>query len=473
MSDAQGNRTTAAFGIDALVDSEASPSSARAAGRRALRRDLHWWIGSALLLFALPMLAWQAILSSPGRDGSAGTASASAAGSPVRPPDSTTALDRTIDDQAGGGGRNVVGGSPPLPLLPPLPVLPAASERMAPHALRTDRAVAGTDGPVTARSVLAPPAGDLQPSRQEMLAAEQERRLAEARSSPLLALGGGGAVATAQPTLASLPGLLREAVPAAGHGAPGVAPTVALPLPPAEGRSDLAWIEQSRTRGMAEAGPAPALRPAPGGLAVLEGTVIPAVLLTEINSDLPGTLVAQVTQDVWDSVHGSHLLIPMGSRLVGEYNSDVRPGQERVLAAFRRLILPDGASIDLLGTQAADAQGRSGLNDRVDRHFWTMFGSSFVVAALASLVQRREAQPSTVIVVPGANSAGGSALSSAAGSVLVETSRAILGRTRNMSPTLLISQGHRFSLIVQRTFLLVRQDAGSIEPVSRYLIKQP
>ena len=200
---------------------------------------------------------------------------------------------------------------------------------------------------------------------------------------------------------------------------------------------------------------------------MLEGTVIPAVLLTEINSDLPGTLVAQVTQDIWDSVHGRTLLVPKGSRLVGDYNSDVRPGQERVLAAFRRLILPDGSSIDLIGTQATDAQGRSGLVDRVDRHFWTMFGSSFIVAAIASFVQRREALPSTVIVVPGGAGTAASAVSSAAGTVLVETSRAILGRSRNMAPTLLIGQGHRFSLTVQKTFSLASPDDGTNRPFSR------
>jgi type IV secretory pathway VirB10-like protein len=95
-----------------------------------------------------------------------------------------------------------------------------------------------------------------------------------------------------------------------------------------------------------------------------------------------------------------------------------------------------------------------------------MFGSSFIVAALASLVQRREAQPSTVIVVPGSAGGTASALSSAAGSVLVDTSRAILGRSRNIPPTLMIGQGHRFSLTVQHTFLITGKEAGNILEVS-------
>ncbi len=455
MSDTGGGRTTTAFGIDSLVDAD----PLQADRRPAQRRDLHWWVGGGLLVIALPMLAWQARDTPPSNAANAGAAKAAASGSSVRPPETTNALDRTIDDQTRVAG--------PTAALPPLPPLPAAPARPPLPESLPFPGFRAPDGVVTVRG--SPSGNDPRPSRQEQLAAEQERRLAEARSSPLLALGAGGGGVSASAAIASsaagLTAVIRETGLATGHAAPAVAPVVPFAMPPADGRTDVAWLEQARTRGAGDGGLPVALRPALRGPVVLEGTVIPAVLLTEVNSDLPGTLVAQVTQDIWDSVHGTHLLIPMGSRLVGDYSADVRPGQERVLAAFRRLILPDGASLDLLGTQATDAQGRSGLNDRVDRHFWTMFGSSFVIAALASLVQRRESQPPTVVVVPGAGGASGSAVSSAAGSVLVETSRTILGRSRNISPTLLIGQGHRFSLTVQRTFLIVRPETGTIEKI--------
>ncbi|MBC7780520.1 MAG: TrbI/VirB10 family protein [Proteobacteria bacterium] len=230
--------------------------------------------------------------------------------------------------------------------------------------------------------------------------------------------------------------------------------------------ADRRWLEQAQTSSATRAAAALTARPAPGAHVVLQGTVVPAVLLTEINSDLPGPLTAQVTQDVWDSIDSRYLLIPRGARLIGEYNADVRPGQERVLAAFSRLILPGGASVDLLGMQAADAQGRSGLNDRVDRHFWQMFGSSFMIAGLASLLQRNET-PGTVVVVPGAGAGTGAGLSSAAGTVLVETARSVLGRTRNLPPTLIIRQGHRFVLTVQRDFLVIPSDAGRMREESR------
>ncbi|MCA3088375.1 MAG: TrbI/VirB10 family protein [Rhodocyclaceae bacterium] len=434
-----------------------------------------------MVLLALPMLAWQAF-GTDESDGSSqrrrGSSAAPNGSDAVRPPESTSALERSIHDQA---RRASLPALPPLPPLPPESTLSPDASRSSSHRLLgtgAPGATLPTDAGRSARPSLAPDAVDPSQSRQDALAAEQERRVAEARSSPMLAIGsvsaGAGPAAAIGSSAAALAAMVRDSAssPADRRAVTSIPPIpvealVARTMTSGDTRSDSVWLEQARTRRPDDSAPYSALRPAAAGPVVLEGTVIPAVLLTEINSDLPGTLVAQVTQDIWDSVHGRRLLVPKGSRLVGDYNSDVRPGQERVLAAFRRLILPDGSSIDLLGTQATDAQGRSGMHDRVDRHFWTMFGSSFIVAALASLVQRREALPSTVIVVPGAAGGNAPAVASAAGNVLVETSRAILGRSRNIAPTLLIGQGHRFSLTVQRTFSLVSPDDGSINPVSR------
>jgi len=421
-----------------------------------MRRDLHWWIGGALLMIALPMLLWQALGEDRALQANRETQQAKRESAQIRPPETTSALERTIDDQVRQAQLPVV---PPLPPLPPLlPRTPpvaspgGSAASLSPLLLRPPGAGAGEAGRQEPASASL---SDAEASRAQQLAAEEERRVAVARSSPLLAIGRGGAGSPFSAPDGDGEGLAQaRSLPISDGGR--------FPGPPAP-------VPASASASASAPGPspAPAMRAAPDGPVILEGTVIPAVLLTAINSDLPGTLVAQVTQDIWDSVDGRYLLIPRGARLVGDYNSDIRPGQERVLAAFRRLILPDGSSIDLLGTPATDAQGRSGLHDRVDRHFGEMFGASFIVAGLASLVQRREAQPATVIVVPGSAPAASSALASAAGAVLVDTSRAILGRTRNIPPTLLIRQGHRFSLTVQRTFLLVPEDAGRIAEVSR------
>jgi type IV secretion system protein VirB10 len=100
--------------------------------------------------------------------------------------------------------------------------------------------------------------------------------------------------------------------------------------------------------------------------------VIPAALVTGLNSGLPGMVVAQVTHDVLDSATGRAVLIPRGARLIGDYDSKIAFGQERVFLAWRRLLFPDGSSIDLGATPATDAAGFSGVQDKVDFHEWRL-----------------------------------------------------------------------------------------------------
>jgi type IV secretion system protein VirB10 len=114
---------------------------------------------------------------------------------------------------------------------------------------------------------------------------------------------------------------------------------------------------------------------------VMAGTLIPASLVTGINSDLPGTIVAQVTQPVYDTVTGHYVLIPQGSRLIGRYQSEVSFGQDRALVTWDRIIFPDGASISI-SAPGSDAQGYAGLADRTDHH-WNRV---FVAAGLATIL---------------------------------------------------------------------------------------
>jgi len=101
---------------------------------------------------------------------------------------------------------------------------------------------------------------------------------------------------------------------------------------------------------------------------IMAGSVIAAALVTGLNSDLPGSVVAQVTENVHDSVTGQILLIPQGSRLIGTYDSSVSFGQERALLVWQRLIRPDGSSLQLDNLPASDTEGRAGLSDEVDFH---------------------------------------------------------------------------------------------------------
>ena len=115
---------------------------------------------------------------------------------------------------------------------------------------------------------------------------------------------------------------------------------------------------------------------------VMAGTIIPAALITGIDSDLPGRVLASVTEPVYDSATGRFLLIPQGSRLVGEYDSQIAAGQRRVLLVWTRLILPDTSSISLDRLPGVDAAGNAGLEDGVDRHW----GQLLAGAALSTLI---------------------------------------------------------------------------------------
>ncbi|MFN4024181.1 MAG: TrbI/VirB10 family protein [Hyphomonas sp.] len=114
---------------------------------------------------------------------------------------------------------------------------------------------------------------------------------------------------------------------------------------------------------------------------LMAGSLIPASLITGINSDLPGTVIAQVTQNVYDTVRGQHLLIPQGSRLIGRYQSQVSFGQDRALVVWDRILFPDGASI-LISEAGSDASGYAGLKDRTDHHWDKVFAA----AGLATLL---------------------------------------------------------------------------------------
>jgi len=115
---------------------------------------------------------------------------------------------------------------------------------------------------------------------------------------------------------------------------------------------------------------------------VMAGTVIPAALVTGINSDLPGSIIAEVTQPVYDTATGRYLLIPQGSRLIGRYDSQVAFGQRRMLLVWLRLVLPDASSISLDKLPGIDPAGYAGLEDGVDWHW----GRILAGAALSTML---------------------------------------------------------------------------------------
>lgn len=104
----------------------------------------------------------------------------------------------------------------------------------------------------------------------------------------------------------------------------------------------------------------------------MAGSVIAASLITGLNSDLPGLVTAQVTQNIYDSATGQILLVPQGARLIGSYDSVVAFGQKRALIVWQRIVLPNGSSLRIDNVPATDAAGYAGLADKVDFHTWAL-----------------------------------------------------------------------------------------------------
>jgi type IV secretion system protein VirB10 len=178
---------------------------------------------------------------------------------------------------------------------------------------------------------------------------------------------------------------------------------------------------------------------------VQAGTVIPAALITGIKSDLPGTITAQVTEQVYDTPTGKQLLIPQGARLIGQYDSQVAFGQSRVLLVWNRIIMPNGTSIVLERQPGADAQGYSGLEDDVDYHW----GQLFKAALLSTLLSvGSEAGYS------GNESDIARALRQGASNSTSQIGRQIVGRQLNIQPTLTIRPGFPVRVIVNRDLIL-------------------
>lgn len=162
--------------------------------------------------------------------------------------------------------------------------------------------------------------------------------------------------------------------------APGGTIAVAAPEPPPHLPAAAAPDANGQARKAALVGRAndgadtnPHALTAPASPWILQaGSIIAASLVTGLNSDLPGLVTAQVTENVYDSVSGRSLLIPQGSRLIGRYDSDIAFGQSRALVLWQRIILPDGSSIRIDNMPATDAGGYAGLTDRIDRHGWQL-----------------------------------------------------------------------------------------------------
>ncbi len=177
---------------------------------------------------------------------------------------------------------------------------------------------------------------------------------------------------------------------------------------------------------------------------VMAGTVISASLVTGLNSDLPGMVIAQVTEPIYDTVTGRILLIPQGSRLIGQYDSVVAFGQSRALLVWQRLILPDGSSLEIDNLPATDASGYAGLSDKVDYHTWSLLKGVALSTLLGITTQQGASDDSDLV----------KALRESAQQSANQAGQKIVEKTLNVQPSLTVRPGWPLRIIVHKDLVL-------------------
>ncbi len=260
---------------------------------------------------------------------------------------------------------------------------------------------------------------ELEAARTAKLFAGTEARLADS-AAPASATP---SAPTPQPDLAGL----------------GLAPQPATPSAQQRQQAFLDQVPDKRTV-------SPDRVAAPASPNVLQaGAVIPAALITGIRSDLPGQVTAQVTENVYDSPTGRILLLPQGTRVVGQYDNGVGFGQRRVLLVWSRLIFPNGRSIVLERQPGADAEGYAGLEDGVDHHWWDLAKAAGLSTLLSVGAQAGSSGQESDIA---------RAVRQGASDGVSQVGRQVVGRQLEIAPTLTIRPGFPVRVLVTRDLVL-------------------
>ncbi|MDF1761036.1 MAG: TrbI/VirB10 family protein [Coxiellaceae bacterium] len=181
---------------------------------------------------------------------------------------------------------------------------------------------------------------------------------------------------------------------------------------------------------------------------VSAGSIIPAILVTGINSDLPGQMIARVRRNVFDSQSGQYLLIPQGASLLGTYDSQVAYGQSRILIVWSRIVLPNGSSFDLHGMPGVDLAGMAGLKDQVNNHYMRVFGSALMFSVFGALGQLSQPQSNNNQL------SNQQLIYGAIGQQLSQTATQMVAKNMNIQPTLAIRPGANFNVLLSRDMVL-------------------
>ena len=189
-----------------------------------------------------------------------------------------------------------------------------------------------------------------------------------------------------------------------------------------------------------------ALSPPRSPYEVQAGAIIPAALITGLNSDLPGRVIAQVTASVYDSVTGAQLLIPQGARLIGAYDNSVHYGDNRIVLVWNRLIMPNGWSIDLADMPGTDPTGAAGVGDRTNNHLWRLGGAIGLSAIISVIANNSEDERGSQSLTQ--------SLGEAAAQQAAQTGGRIVERELTVHPTLQVRPGANVRVLVTRDIAL-------------------
>ncbi|ECQ3496002.1 conjugal transfer protein TrbI [Campylobacter coli] len=179
------------------------------------------------------------------------------------------------------------------------------------------------------------------------------------------------------------------------------------------------------------------------------GWNIPAILITGVNSDLPGQILAQVTQNVYDTSTGKYLLIPQGTKVVGAYSSNVIYGQSRLLVAWNKLIFPNGDTLNLDSMQGASQDGYTGFEDEVDNHYFRIFGSAFLLSSISAGIALSDNSDTNSEKETASDKAIAQAIQQ-----MGQVASEMIRKNMNISPTLKIRPGYKFNIFVTKDIIL-------------------
>ena len=203
------------------------------------------------------------------------------------------------------------------------------------------------------------------------------------------------------------------------------------------------------------------VHPALSPYTVTAGNVIPAVLVSGIDSDLPGPIIGQVRENVFDTASGHYLLIPQGSKLLGAYQNASSYGQQRVQIAWQRVIFPNTSSVEIAGMPGADQSGYTGFSDQIDNHYLRTFGTAMLMSTISAgqMVGQLASFGSGTYspygyAPPGQWAMAAESAGAGMSGQLGQVGQQSLQQGMNRPPTLTIRPGYEFNIIVTRDLVM-------------------